>query len=124
MHTFATLALPAVLFMFAVQSSGAAAAAERPAGRPTVYAWFPRDFTNRDTSAIDWGAITHLSLRSVVLQPDGTLKEPTPRDEVAKIVEEAHANGVKVTVLVWGTNADGSSQYLANHRERAAQSLL
>jgi GH18 family chitinase len=117
--------LPAVLLVTACL--GALAAAPRQeAGRPerTVYAWFPREFGDWDTSAIDWSAITHLCFRSVVLQADGTLREPVPREKVSGLAEEAHAHGVKVTVLVWGTDAAGSSSYLAHDRDRAVESLV
>jgi len=95
-----------------------------PPARRTVYAWFPRDFNNRDTAAIDWSSLTHICYRSVVIQPDGTLKEPVAPAEVARLVAEAHDHGVKVTVLVWGTTPEGSSQYLAHHQERAVESLV
>jgi spore germination protein YaaH len=117
--------LPVMLLAAACLSS-LGAAPQPDAGRPerTVYAWFPRNFGNWDTSAIDWSAITHLCFRSVVLQPDGALREPVPREKVRGLVEEAHAHGVKVTVLVWGTDAAGSSRYLARHRDRAVESLV
>ena len=40
---------------------------------------------------IEWSAITHLSFRSVVLQPDGGLQETQPRAAVKKLVDEAHS---------------------------------
>lgn len=113
-----------VLLATCVAASAAARGAEGNRPARTVYAWFPRDFDNWDTSALDWTAVTHLCFRSVVLQPDGTLREPVPREKVRGLVEEAHSNGVKVTVLVWGTDAAGSSRYLARHRGRAVESLV
>lgn len=94
------------------------------AAKRTVYAWFPREFNNWDTTAIDWTALTHICFRSVVLQPDGTLKEPVARANVKELVDEAHGRGVKVTVLVWGTDSEGSSKYLVRHQDRAVESLL
>ncbi len=117
----AAVALAAVVLRPAVaEPAGGSPGAEGP----TVYAWFPRDFNNWDTRAIDWSALTHICYRSVVLQPDGTLKEPVSRSDVKALVDEAHAHGVKVTVLVWGTDSAGSSRYLAHHAEEAVQSLL
>ena len=52
----------------AVPSAHADSQAAPPARR-TVYAWFPRDFNNRDTAAIDWSSLTHICYRSVVIQP-------------------------------------------------------
>ena len=101
--------------------------------RKTVYAWFPRRFDDLDTRAIDWSVITHLSFRSVVIQRDGKIQETRRRADVRRLVEEAHAHGVRVHVLVWGErpqNARGvdigaySSEYLAHHPAEAVQSLL
>lgn len=94
--------------------------------RRTVYAWFPRDMNNWDTSAIDFSALTHICFRAVVLQPDGTIKPGwgTTPERVRALVKEAHEHGVKVTVLAWGTNAANSSKYLANCPEKTAKSLL
>lgn len=39
-----------------------------------VYGWFPRDLNDWSTIAIDWSALTHICLRSIVLQPDGSIK--------------------------------------------------
>jgi (2Fe-2S) ferredoxin len=105
---------------------GAGAGAQPAGGAPgrTVYAWFPRDFGNWDTRALDWSALTYVCFRSVELQPDGTLKEVVKRADVKRFVEEAHRHGVKVSVLVWGTTAAGSSEYLARNPEKAVQSLL
>jgi GH18 family chitinase len=109
--------------------------AEKPGDAPkkrTVYAWFPRQFGNFDTRAIDWSALTHLSFRSVVIQRDGTLQEVVPRAKVKRLVDEAHAHGVRVSVLVWGTSppkAAGaehgahSSQYLARHQDQVVRGL-
>lgn len=49
---------------------------KRPLGvlRQTVYACFPKDVNNLDTRAVDWSAITHLNLRSVVIQADGSIR--------------------------------------------------
>jgi GH18 family chitinase len=94
-----------------------------PTGRPIVYAWFPATFGDFRTDAIDWSAITHLSYRSIEILPDGTLREPRSRAEVAALVAEGHANDVEVTVLVWGTDQRGSSTYLAMNRDRAVASL-
>src|SRR6188508_2992564 len=101
----------------------------------TVYAWFPRDMGASwgDTKAIDWSAITHLSFRSVVLQPDGTIATPVPSAKVKALVDEAHKHNVKVTVLAWGSepaSAKGvargahSSKYLAHCPEKTVQALL
>ncbi len=102
-----------------------------PAQR-TVYAWFPRSLRDIDTDgavnmgAIDWSAITHLSIRSVVIQPDGTLRLgwPLTEDRLLRLVQEARRHGVNASVLIWGTDSTGSSRYLAEHREQALQSLL
>lgn len=91
---------------------------------PVVYAWFPLDFNDWSTRNVDWGAITHLCYRSVELMPDGTIREPVDRKRVASLVSEAHAHGVKVTVLVWGTTAANASEYLARNPDRAVGSLL
>lgn len=100
--------------------------AETAALRPTVYAWFPRDLGNWDTSAIDWSALTHLCFRAVVLHPDGRVTPGwgTTPERVGTLVKEAHSHGAKVTVLAWGTNAEGSSQYLANSPEVTVENLL
>ncbi len=117
------LLLGAVGTMMMSATAGADLLGSRPPGR-TVYAWFPKDFNNWNTAAIDWTALTHICYRSVILQADGTLSEPVARADVRKLVLEAHSNGVKVAVLVWGTTPEGSSQYLAHHRDRAVESLL
>ncbi len=90
----------------------------------TVYAWFPASPGNFDTRAIDWTAITHLSFRAVLIQADGTLKETIARDKVKALVDEGHRHGVKITVLVWGTNSKNSSEYLGHHRDKAVESLV
>jgi len=91
-----------------------------------VYGWFPRDLNDWSTIAIDWSALTHICLRSVVLQPDGSIKPGwgCTTEQVRTLVEEAHKHGVKVTVLAWGTNAENSSRYLANCPEKVVDSLL
>jgi hypothetical protein len=60
----------------------AAGAEQRPAAanKRIVYAWFPKEFANLDPSGIEWSGITHLSFRSVVLQPDGSVQETQPRE--------------------------------------------
>ena len=124
-QTFAAVALMAALLSLAAAIRPAAGAQPGATGSGrTVYAWFPREFGNWDTRALDWSALTHVCFRSVELQPDGTLKEVVNRTDVRKFVEDAHRHGVKVTVLVWGTNAAGSSTYLAHNAQRAVQSLL
>ncbi|MGO8689889.1 MAG: glycosyl hydrolase family 18 protein [Thermoguttaceae bacterium] len=104
-----------------------------PAQKRIVYAWFPKEFARLDPSGIEWSAITHLSFRSIVLQPDGSIHETQPRGAVKKLVDEAHKHGVRVDVLVWGSLPKDawpgqigrhSSEYLANHQHRAVQSLL
>jgi len=96
------------------------------APKRVVYGWFPTNLNDWSTAALDWSAITHLSFRSVLLKPDGAV-EPgygaTP-DRIKKLVDEAHGKGVKVTVLTWGTNPAGSSQYLAKHQEKVVDGLL
>jgi spore germination protein YaaH len=119
-----------LLVLAACLSVQAVGAAEAPAGaatqqaRPVVYAWFPAEYGNFDAGALDWTAITCLSLRSVTIQPDGSLQEPVSRDAVLRMTKEAHSHGVKATILVWGTDARGSSEYLANHRRQAVQSIV
>ncbi len=109
----------------AAEAAGAAGPSPaRKAPARTVYAWFPRDFGNWDTRALDWSALTCLCFRSVELQPDGSLKEVVRREDVKKLVDEAHSHGVKVAVLVWGTDAAGSSTYLARNADKAVRSLL
>lgn len=108
-----------------------AAPVPAPAAKRVVYGWFPSDMNlknNKDwsTEALDWKTLTHLSLRSVILKADGAV-EPgygaTP-ERIRKVVDEAHRHGVKVTILAWGTNAEGSSQYLARHQEKVVDGLL
>ncbi|HYE97916.1 MAG TPA: glycosyl hydrolase family 18 protein, partial [Planctomycetota bacterium] len=100
------------------------AVAAAPQEKPVVYAWFPRDMNDWDTSRIDWPSITHLCLRSVVLQPDGSLKPGWNVQRMAEVVREARRRGVKVTVLAWGTDSKNSSIYLARHPEKTVQALL
>src|SRR5688572_27924719 len=91
-----------------------------------VYGWFPSDLNDWSTAALDWSAITHLSFRSVVLKPDGAVDPgygATP-ERIKKLVDEAHRHDVKVTVLAWGTNSEGSSSYLAQHQEKVVDGLL
>ena len=109
-----------------VISLAAAEEGKTPAPRRIVYAWFPAQMANWDTKAIDWSALTHLCLRCVVLRPDGTIQlgGGTTPERIKAAVDEAHKHGVKVTVLTWGTTKEDSSQYLANHAEKLAQSLL
>ncbi|MFC5649687.1 glycosyl hydrolase family 18 protein [Paenibacillus solisilvae] len=90
----------------------------------TVYAWFPANYNDWNTSAIDWKAITHLSFRSVTIRPDGSIDEGRTRDQVAELVKIAHTHGVKVTVLVWGGTAAESSAYLANAQDAAVTTLV
>lgn len=101
------------------------------APKRVVYGWFPHTSdlkANQDwtTEALDWGALTHLSLRAVVLKGDGSVVPGwgvTP-ERIRKVVETARRHGVKVTVLAWGTNAEGSSSYLARHQEKIVDGLL
>jgi spore germination protein YaaH len=79
---------------------------------------------NFDTSAIDWSALTHLSIRTVVIQPDGTIKQAITRENLKKLVDEAHQHGVRAMILVWGTKPEASSEYLAHNQDRAVESLL
>lgn len=116
--------MPGLLALGLALLAAARADESTPQAERTVYAWFPREFGNWDTRALDWSALTHVCFRSVELQPDGTLKEVVKRADVKEFVAEAHRHGVKVTVLVWGTNAAGSSNYLAHHAQQAVQSLL
>jgi spore germination protein YaaH len=112
-------------------ASALPASAGPAAPRKTVYAWFPHDMDakrNNDwsTAALDWGAITHLCFRAVILKPDGGV-EPgfgTTPERVRKLVQEARSHGVKITVLTWGTNSQGSSSYLANHAAKTVDNLL
>jgi len=116
-----------------VASTAALASAPIPAAAPKriVYAWFPSDMNpkqNKDwsTEALDWGTMTHLCFRSVVLKPDGAVEPAfgvTP-DRIKKLVQEARKHGVKVTVLAWGTTSEGSSSYLAHHAEKIVDGLL
>jgi spore germination protein len=101
-----------------------ACAAETP--QRTIFAYFPRDVNNWETNAIDWSAITHLCFRSVILQPDGSIRPAAQatHERIKRLVEEAHKNGVKVVVLAWGTTPSNSSKYLANCPERTVLSLL
>ncbi len=123
MSRISSLAMIGLVFALAV-AVPAEEKGSRPAGGPTVYAWFPHQFNDFETRAIQWPAITHLSFRSVVIQPDGTLQEPQPRSKVKRLVDEAHAHGVRIDVLVWGTTPANSSQYLARHQDQAVKSLL
>jgi GH18 family chitinase len=105
-------------------------------GSPTapkrvVYGWFPSTQdpkANQDwsTDAIDWTALTHLSVRAVVLKADGSVDPGwgTTSDRIKKVVEKARKHGVKVTILAWGTNAAGSSSYFAHHQEKIVDGLL
>ena len=125
MQAFIWLLLVAALGWLA---PAAETAATRPARRAApdrvVYAWFPRDMSTFSTRAIDWSALTHVCFRSVLLQPDGTVKTGRSDAEIRKLVAEAHRHGVKVTVLAWGTTRDNSSEYLAKRPEKTVQSLL
>jgi spore germination protein YaaH len=101
-------------------------AAAPPEPKRIVYGWFPANVNDWSTTALDWKAITHLSFRSVVLKPHGAVDlgfGATP-ERIRKLVEEAHSHGVKVTVLAWGTNPEGSSTYLAAHQEKIVDGLL
>ena len=78
-----------------VSAGSGAVAAEgvRPPARRTVFGWFPRDMNNWDTAAIDWSVLTHLPIRCVVHQPDGTVTLGggcTP-ERIRKTVAQAHA---------------------------------
>src|SRR4051812_41478327 len=92
----------------------------------TVFAYFPRDVNNWETKAIDWSAITHICFRSVILQPDGTIRPSAQatHERVKTLTEEAHKHGVKVVALAWGTTAANSSKYLARYPEKTVLSLL
>ena len=120
----------ALLALTAVALAGSAA---YPCAAPKriVYAWFPHDMDDRrnndwSTAALDWGAITHLSFRAVLLKADGSV-EPgfgTTPERVRKLVQEAHRHGVKVTVLTWGVSAHDSSSYLAQNAAKTVDNLL
>lgn len=99
------------------------AAAQRPAVRKTVYAWYPMRFGNWNTSSLQWDAITHICYRSVTLQGDGTLANTDAHPPKA-FVDMAHENGVKVSVLAWANTAQDTDSYLASHAQETAQSLL
>ena len=71
------------LLLTSILTIGTSADARNGPPNRTVYAWFPARFGNFDTRALDWTVLTHLSVRSVVLQPDGTLREPVGRDQVS-----------------------------------------
>ena len=125
-----TLVLSTLIAPLASQEPEAASSKTQ---QRTVYAWFPRHFDDLDTRTIDWSVISHLSFRSVVIQRDGKIQETRRRPDVRRLVEEAHAHGVRVHVLVWGDQppkAQGpeagaySSEYLAHHQGEAVQSLL
>ncbi len=97
-----------------------AGAGPAPAKPSVVYAWFPHVLDPRlnedwSTEAIDWRAITHLCVRAVTLQPDGSLAIGwgTTPERIRKVVDEAHSHRAKVTILAWGTNPEGSSRYPA-----------
>ena len=99
---------------------------QRPLGvrRHTVYACFPKDVNNLDTRPVDWSAITHLGLRFGVIQADGSIRATQSAAKVRELVDTAHARGVRVDILVWGTTPADSSEYLARHQEQAVRSLL
>lgn len=124
------IALASLLFL---STLGLALAAETAPAAPkrTVYGWFPKDMDpkiNEDwsTKAIDWSALTHICFRAVTLKPDGKVEIGwgTTPERIKNLVAEAHKHGVKVTVLAWGTNAKGSSEYLAKHADEIVQGLL
>lgn len=106
--------------------TGATTDTPSSASKRTVYAWFPSNMSDWSTKAIDWTALTHISYRSVVTHADGTIDEPPASlaAEAKKLTDEAHAHGVKVTVLAWGTTEADSSQYLASHADELVSSLL
>ena len=119
----AALALTAALSVADVRVSEGPVAT---APRPIVYAWFPANLDDWSTAGLDWSVLTHVCFRAVILQPDGTVR-PSPQTtdaRVQQLVEEAHAHGVKVCVLAWGTTARNADRYLARCPERTVQSLL
>ena len=95
-----------------------------PAGGPTVYAWFPHQFNDFETRAIQWPAITHLSFRSVVIEPDGTLQEPQPRSKVKRLVDEAHAARRADRRARLGHHARQLLTVPGRHQDQAVKSLL
>ncbi|GMV80226.1 MAG: hypothetical protein AMXMBFR7_14100 [Planctomycetota bacterium] len=82
-----------------------------------VYGWFPKNMKDWSTQALDWPAITHLCFRSVVVQPDGTIKigGACSPEQIRALRKESKEHGVKLCVLVWGTNKANSDAYLARH---------
>lgn len=123
----------ALLPLYAASHATAAECNSSPVGKRIVYAWFPKQFANLDPAGIEWSGITHLSFRSIVMQPDGTIRETQPREAVKRLVDEAHRHGVRAGVLAWGSQPQGarpdeignhSSEYLAQHQDQAVQSLL
>ncbi|MGD0090983.1 MAG: glycosyl hydrolase family 18 protein [Planctomycetota bacterium] len=116
----------ALLILGALTSMCPAAENKASPPRPMVYGWFPAEMANWDMKALDWPALTHLSVRCVVLQPDGTIQPGwgTTPERIKATVDEAHKHGVQVTILAWGTTKEGSSKYLAHHADKMAQTLL
>ncbi len=122
---FNILVLIAAALLASAGCAGQAASAPAALNaRPVVYAWFPRNLDDWDTSSIDWSAITHISYRNIVVTADGALSWTTSPDKVKALVTEAHRHGVRVTVLVWSDSSRISSAYLAECPGKMAQSLV